>query len=99
MILERLDRDYVNDKWRMMFPDENLCNHPIFFPDHSPIVLEPIGKARSKCTPYKMEAWCLEKEEVKQMVEEILHTGVRGSKLYSIQNRLRQIVKAQKMVY
>uniref|UniRef100_A0A803M8D3 Reverse transcriptase domain-containing protein n=1 Tax=Chenopodium quinoa TaxID=63459 RepID=A0A803M8D3_CHEQI len=73
-----------------MFPDALVWNLPIMFSDHAPIVLQLHKTRGSKCTAYKMEAWCLKKEEVKEMVENIWKANTQGSPLYKIQKKVFQ---------
>lgn len=62
---EGLDKALCNPLWKDFFPDATVTNLLTLLSDHNPIILQihppPIKRKR----PYKLESWCLQREEIK----------------------------------
>ncbi|XP_074283346.1 uncharacterized protein LOC141607895 [Silene latifolia] len=67
-IFERLDRAYANQDWCQLFPNASITNLPIFVSDHAPIILSMSPETSSRRRPYRIDNWCLNHPEVKQLV-------------------------------
>ncbi|KAL2921482.1 hypothetical protein RDABS01_012973 [Bienertia sinuspersici] len=69
-IFEQLDRAYSNENWRCLFLEAFIVNHEIIASDHGAILLETSPKKTKRKRPYKIEAWCLEKYKVKEIIKQ-----------------------------
>ncbi|KAL2939783.1 Disease resistance protein RPP4 [Bienertia sinuspersici] len=50
--------------------------------DHGAILLETTPKNTKRKRPYKLEAWCLEKDEVKEIIKQEWATKTKGSSMF-----------------
>ncbi|XP_074305787.1 uncharacterized protein LOC141641008 [Silene latifolia] len=71
LILERLDRCYASQNWRLSFPDAHIQNLNIFISDHAPIVLSTSAKNKKPKRPYRVDNWCLEHPDIQSIISSI----------------------------
>lgn len=88
-IYERIDKAFCNEAWKCKFPDAALWNLPILLSDHSPLILQlHPTQTQKKARPYRLEAWCLEHEDVKNIIkQEWGSTSVHSSSKESSKTR------------
>ncbi|KAL2926435.1 Cardiolipin synthase [Bienertia sinuspersici] len=82
LIFEQLDRAYSNEEWRCLFPEAYIVKHEIIASDHGAILLETTPKNTKRKRPYKLEAWCLEKGEVKEIIKQEWAIKSKGSSMF-----------------
>lgn len=88
LIMERLDRGFCNSNWKDEFPDATITNLPVILSDHSPILLQTHPIHTKKARPYKLESWCLQIEEIKNMMERVWKMQIQGSPAFIMQRKL-----------
>ncbi|KAL2936873.1 putative RNA-directed DNA polymerase from transposon X-element [Bienertia sinuspersici] len=71
VIYEQLDRAYCNEQWRSMFPEALVVNYEILASDHGAILLETSPRRIKRKRPYKIEAWCLDDPQVKEIISQL----------------------------
>ncbi|KAL2896563.1 DmX-like protein 2 [Bienertia sinuspersici] len=81
-IFEQLDRTYSNENWRCLFPEAFIVNHEVIASDHGAILLETSPKKTKRKRPYKIEAWCLEKYEVNEIIKQKWAMETKGSSMF-----------------
>ncbi|KAL2938022.1 LINE-1 retrotransposable element ORF2 protein [Bienertia sinuspersici] len=91
IIYERLDRGLANDSWRCLFPDAHIINYEILTSDHCAILLQTEAENRRRRRPYKLEAWCLNHEEVEKIIVSRWNTSFLGSSMFVFQRKQQEI--------
>ncbi|KAL2945520.1 Plasminogen activator inhibitor 1 [Bienertia sinuspersici] len=76
------NRTYSNEEWRCLFPKASIENYKIIASDHGAILLETSPKKAKSKRPYKIEAWCLEKCEVKEIIKQEWAMETKGSSMF-----------------
>lgn len=90
-IYERLDRAYVTENWLHKYEGATVLNMPILVSDHSPILLLTSPITYKKKSPIKMEAWCLEFQEITSIISTHWNHTVAGSPMYKVAQKCRQV--------
>lgn len=90
-IFEWLDRAYCADSWRTTFPEAIIANYPIFISDHGPIILDCHPVCTKKRRPYRIENWCLEHQEIEDIIMKSWQKTYHGSALYKLQRKLGEV--------
>ena len=72
LILERIDRCFVNPNWRMLYPEATVTHLPRTFSDHCPVLIELLG-SRSNVTniPFRFHTMWLLHPQFLKVVEEV----------------------------
>ncbi|KAL2931025.1 Acylcarnitine hydrolase [Bienertia sinuspersici] len=91
LIFERLDRAYGNHGWKDLYPNASGCNFPIFLSDHGLIALDTHPSNAKRKRPYRLEAWCYNKEKIKEITSNSGKNKKQGSKMFTLQRRLETI--------
>ena len=62
LILERIDRFFVNPKWCLLYPDAKITHLPKYHSDHCPVLLEmQPGLSGGKKRPFRFQTcWMLD---------------------------------------
>ena len=68
-----------------------VLNLPILVSDHSPVILLTSPTPARKKSPIKMEAWCLDFEEISNIVADQWHRQVNGSPMFRIAQKSRHL--------
>ncbi|KAL2938538.1 putative tRNA sulfurtransferase [Bienertia sinuspersici] len=68
VIYEQLDLAYCNEQWRSMFPEALIVNQEILALDQRAILLETSLRKTKRKRPYKIEAWCLDDPQIKDII-------------------------------
>ncbi|KAL2929498.1 HTH-type transcriptional regulator lrs14 [Bienertia sinuspersici] len=87
----RLDRAYCNAEWRSIFPDALVINHEMIVSDHGAILLEASPKKTRRRRPYKIEAWCLDDPQIKEIIHQIWTEKEVGSPMFKNMRRLKSM--------
>ncbi|KAL2900740.1 hypothetical protein RDABS01_025822 [Bienertia sinuspersici] len=91
LIFERLDRAYGNHEWKDLYPNASGWNFPIFLSDHGPISLDTNPSDAKKKRPYRLEAWCYDKDEIREITLNSGKNTMQGSRMFALQRRLEKI--------
>lgn len=93
-IYERLDKAFSNKEWRNIFLDATIWNLSILLLDHSRILLETSKKeAMKKKRPYRLEAWCLDHQEVLYIMKDKWKLEHQGSHPHILQRKLKYVIR------
>lgn len=90
-ILERSDRGYSTSQWKNLYPEASIVNLPILVSDHAPILLDTQPATNKKCRTLKVDAWCLDFQQVAEIIKKGWNTSMDGSPMYSCSRKLQQI--------
>ena len=89
VIYERIDKAYCNLECKNHFPDAETWNLPILLSDHSPIILHlQVSLKSRKARPYRLDAWSLNYEEVRNIIKEEWKEPLTGSSSFILQRKL-----------
>lgn len=88
LILERIDRGICSTKWKDEFPNATITNLPIILSDHSPILLQTHHIHTKRARSYKLESWCLQKEDINNMMDRVWNMKIQGSPAFILQRIL-----------
>ncbi|XP_021776359.1 uncharacterized protein LOC110740190 [Chenopodium quinoa] len=91
LILERLDRAYVTEKWFDHSPDGRIIHEPIVCSDHATITYHEQPSEMVSNTPYQIENWCLAFPEIKDMVQHTWNEEVSGSFMFQLSRKLDRL--------
>lgn len=81
-IYERLDRGYAREGWYNLYPEANILNLPILVSDHSPIILDTKAERKKISRTCKIDSWCLNMEQPKEIINEVWKRQLDGSPMF-----------------
>lgn len=93
-IYERIDKAFSNSDWRNSYPNAETWNLPILLSDHIPIILhlQEINR-RKGSRPYRLDAWSLNHEEVRNIIKEEWTEIQDGSSSFILQRKLQKALR------
>ncbi|XP_026417218.1 uncharacterized protein LOC113312696 [Papaver somniferum] len=91
LILEKLDKDFINDKRVTVLPQTRATNLGRIFSDHSPVLVQCFHWVRNLNIPYKFfKCWQLN-PEFKEVLNESWSKRVVGSPTFVVVNKLKHV--------
>lgn len=91
LILEKLDRAFMNDKWVTVLPQTRVTNLGRIYSDHCPILIKCFHWVKSLNVPYKFfKCWQLD-PNFKEVLTNSWSKRVVGSPTYVVVNKLKNV--------
>ncbi|XP_026381662.1 uncharacterized protein LOC113276289 [Papaver somniferum] len=91
LILEKLDRAFMNDKWVSVLPQTRVTNLGRIYSDHCPILIKCFHWVKSLNVPYKFfKCWQLD-PNFKEVLTNSWSKRVVGSPTYVVVNKLKNV--------
>lgn len=94
-IKERIDRGVANTHWLNLFPNATIKHLPICSSDHSPIVLDTLGRNYQKRS-FKLEEFWTRDPTSQMIVQKAWNTQIDGTPGYILSKKLKEVKKALK---
>ena len=91
MIMRKLDRVLVNEKWNMRFPLSEARFLPAGMSDHSPMVVKVTGNVQNIKKPFRFFDMWMDHDEFMPLVKKVWDQHSGGCPMYQLCCKLRKL--------
>ncbi|KAL9391725.1 hypothetical protein Peur_015645 [Populus x canadensis] len=97
LIMRKLDRVLVNEKWNLNFPLSEARFLPSGMSDHSPMVVKVIGNDQNIKKPFRFFDMWMDHDEFMPLVKKVWDQNSGGCPMYQLCCKLRKLKQELKL--